>query len=87
MKNMTYFEVLQNIMAIGNDIDYAAQALGMSDFCPSFRQKQNECDPLCLTASRRLLDCIKAFVGAVKMCGATDLLIMASVVSGLGEKD
>lgn len=44
---ITYFEVLQNIMTIGNDIDTAARYLAVSDFCPSFRAKQNECDPLC----------------------------------------
>lgn len=31
-----------------------------------------------------LVDCVKELAGVVKMLGGTDLLIMASVISGLG---
>lgn len=34
-----------------------------------------------------LVDCVKVLVGVVKMLGGTDLLIMASVLSGIGEED
>lgn len=60
---ITYFEVLQNIMTIGNDIDNAARYLAVSDFCPSFRAKQNECDPLCD-------DCTECWKKTVRKGGA-----------------
>lgn len=43
---MTNFDVLRCIMAIGKDIDYAAQSLALSDFCPNYRANRPDCDPV-----------------------------------------
>lgn len=34
-----------------------------------------------------LVDCLQVLAGTVKMLGGTDLLIMASVISGIGQED
>lgn len=36
---------------------------------------------------RSLFDCLQVLAGVVKMNGGTDLLIMASVISGIGQED
>ena len=42
---MNVFDVLRNIMDIGDDIDYAANKLALSAFCPKYRRDSN-CDPM-----------------------------------------
>lgn len=34
-----------------------------------------------------LVNCLQVFVGVMKDLGCTDLLVMASVISGLGKED
>lgn len=40
---MTIHEMLQNVISINSDIDYAAQSLGMSDYCPTFACCSADC--------------------------------------------
>jgi hypothetical protein len=46
-----------------------------------------ESDNMDKVTMKDLVDCIQVLVRAVKRCGGTDLLIMASVVSGIGKED
>ena len=42
---MNNFDVLRGIISIGDDIDYAAQSLALSKFCPEYRPHRSDCDP------------------------------------------
>lgn len=46
-----------------------------------------DCDNLEQVTMKDLVDCLQVLAGTVKMLGGTDLLIMASVISGIGQED
>lgn len=43
-----------------------------------------DCDDMEHVTMKDLVDCLRVLAGAVKMNGGTDLLIMASVICGIG---
>lgn len=45
-----------------------------------------DCDNMEQVTMKDLVDCLQVLAGAVKMNGGTDLLIMASVISGIGQE-
>lgn len=46
-----------------------------------------DCDNMEQVTMKDLVDCLRVLAGAVKLNGGTDLLIMASVLSGIGEEE
>lgn len=46
-----------------------------------------DCDNMGHAKIKDLVDCLQVLVAVIKELGGTDLLIMASVVSGLGKED
>lgn len=46
-----------------------------------------DCDNMEQVTMKDLGNCLRVLAGAVKMFGGTDLLIMASVVCGIGQED
>lgn len=46
-----------------------------------------ESDNMDQITMKDLIDCLQVLAGAVKLNGGTDLLIMASVLSGIGEEE
>lgn len=46
-----------------------------------------DCVNLEQVTMKDLVDCLQVLAGTVKMLGGTDLLIMASVISGIGQED
>ena len=40
---MTNHEMLQKIMDVSTDIEYAAESLGMSDYCPTHDDCSGDC--------------------------------------------
>lgn len=46
-----------------------------------------DCDNMEQVTMTDLVDCLRVLAGAVKLNGGTDLLIMASVLSGIGEEE
>lgn len=46
-----------------------------------------DCDNMGQVTMKNLVDCLQVFVGVMKELGGTDLLIMASVISGICQED
>ena len=46
-----------------------------------------DCDNMGQVTTKDLVDCLQVFVGVMKELGCTDLLVMASVIFGIGKED
>lgn len=46
-----------------------------------------DCENMGQVTMRDLVDCLQVLAGTVKMLGGADQLIMASVITGIGQED